>query len=353
MARAKRKASKSYTRYRFSFGPWNIHEGEDPFGPVVRSPFSFAQKVKMYRPMGFKGVQFHDDDVVPADWGASETEKGVRKVKRMLDSEGLVAEFVAPRLWEDPRTIDGAVTSNKASDRRYALDRSKRNIDIANMLDTNKIVLWPAREGTYIREAKDAAASVGRMVDYMNALLEYDPNLRILGEMKPNEPMDQAYFPTVGHFIGLACRTCDPDRVGALIETAHCILAGLDPSDEMAYALWHGKLWSVHLNDQNGLKFDQDKTFGAVNIRRAFNQVDVLEQNGFGKNGEFVGLDVKAMRTQKKAVSMKHLENSREIFLQLVEVSRRINRRVMEEYRNARDYEGLELYIVKTLMGLK
>ena len=22
--------------YRFSFGPWNIHEGADPFGPEVR-----------------------------------------------------------------------------------------------------------------------------------------------------------------------------------------------------------------------------------------------------------------------------------------------------------------------------
>ena len=350
MARAKRPVSQ--TRYRFSFGPWNIHEGADPFGPVVRKPFSFAQKIKMYRPLGFAGVQFHDDDVVPADWSARETEKGVKKVKRLLDSEGLVAEFVAPRLWEDPRTIDGAVTSNLASDRQYALERSKRTIDIANMLDCHQLVLWPAREGTYIRESKDPVASVGRIVDYMDALLEYDPDIRILGEMKPNEPMDQAYLPTVGHFIGLSYRTVDPDRVGALIETAHCILAGLDPSDEMAYALWHGKLWSVHLNDQNGLKFDEDKTFGSVSLRRAFNQVDALEQNGYGKNGEFVGLDVKAMRTQKRAMSTEHLKNSQEIFLRLVEVSRQINRKVMTEYIAARDYEGLELFILKTLMGL-
>ena len=58
------------------------------------------------------------------------------------------------------------------------------------------IVLWLAREGTYIREAKDPMASVGRIVDAVNALLDYDRNIRILGEMKPNEPMDQAYLPT-------------------------------------------------------------------------------------------------------------------------------------------------------------
>ena len=46
--------------------------------------------------------------------------------------------------------------------------------------------------------------------------------------------------------------TVAPDRVGGLIETAHAMLAGLDPSEEMAFALAEGKLWSVHLNDQNG-----------------------------------------------------------------------------------------------------
>ncbi|MFH1825419.1 MAG: hypothetical protein ABH873_09410 [Candidatus Firestonebacteria bacterium] len=27
------KMSKNLTEYRFSFGPWNIHAGADPFGP--------------------------------------------------------------------------------------------------------------------------------------------------------------------------------------------------------------------------------------------------------------------------------------------------------------------------------
>ena len=53
----------------------------------------------------------------------------------------------------------------------------------------------------------------------------------------------------------------------------------------------------MHLNDQNGMKYDQDKTFGAENISQAFNQIRVLVQNGYGNNGEYVGLDVKAMRT--------------------------------------------------------
>ena len=340
-----------HTEYKYTAGPWNIHTGADPFGPPVRDEIPFADKVAKLKEIGYHGVQFHDDDVVSADADAATTQKVAAQVKRILDDHGMAAEFVAPRLWEDPRTIDGAVTSNSAADRKYALDRSLRSIDIANMIGTRNIVLWPAREGTYIRESKDSVAMIGRFLDYLNALLAHDENIRILGEMKPNEPMDQAYCPTVGHFLALAYRTDDPDRVGALIESAHCWLAGLDPSEEMSYALSHGKLWGVHLNDQNGLKFDEDKAFGAVNLRAAFNQVRVLEKNGYGQNGEMVGFDVKAMRTQPQEKCYQHLVNSRRIFEDLLAVVRSIDETELDAYRVARDYEGLELYIIRKLTG--
>lgn len=348
---AKARAQATHTNYRFTFGPWNISQGADPFGPVVRQEVPFAEKIRRYKKLGFDGVQFHDDDVVPADWAAAETRKGVAKVKKMLDDEGLFCEFIAPRLWEDPRTIDGAYTSNSAADRKYAIERSKRAIDIANMIGTRNIVLWLAREGTYIREAKDPVAGVGRIVDAMNVQLEHDPGIRLLCEAKPNEPMDQSYLPTCGHMMGIAYRTAAPERVGILIEAAHSILAGLDPSDDMAYALWHEKLWSVHLNDQNGLKYDQDKMFGGVDLRRAFNIVYVLETAGYGRAGECVGLDVKAMRTTRQADDTKHLANSRRMFLHLVDVVRSLDTSLIAKLRAARDYEALDLYICERLLG--
>jgi xylose isomerase len=322
--------------------------GADPFGPVVRKEVPFAAKIREYKKLGFDGVQFHDDDVVEADLDFTQTMKGVAKVRKMLEGEGLFCEFIAPRLWEHPKTIDGAYTSNNASERKYAIERSKRAIDIANAIGCRDMVLWLAREGTYIREAKCPITAVGRIVDAVNAMLAHDPKIRILGEMKPNEPMDQAYLPTVGHFMGLVYRTSDPSRVGVLIESAHSILAGLDPSDDMAYALWHDKLWSVHLNDQNGPKYDQDKTFASVDLRRAFNTVWVLERAGYQG---CIGLDVKAMRTTKQADQTHHLSNSKKMFEYLVQIARRLNVEKVEAYRAARDYEGLEMFILETLMG--
>jgi xylose isomerase len=119
----------------------------------------------------------------------------------------------------------------------------------------------------------------------------------------------------------------------------------------MGFALAHKKLWTVHLNDQNGIKFDQDKSFGSVDLRRAFNQVRVLDKHNYGTNGEWVGLDVKAMRTQKDATATLHLSNSLEMFKHLLEISRGLDDKQIRQYIDDRNYEGLDLYIMKQIMG--
>ncbi len=338
--------------FRFSFGPWNIHEGADPFGPAVRRTMSFHQKLETYRKMGFEGVQFHDDDAVPdlEKLTGPQIVRAAEELKKTLDEHGLTAEFVAPRMWMDLRTVDGGYTSNSAECRQYALDRTKRTIDIARALGTRNIVLWLAREGTYIREAKDPVVATERIGEALQAMLDHDPEIRVMIEAKPNEPMDHTYIPTIGHAIAMGLMTSAPERVGCLIETAHALLANLSPSDEMGFALAHKKLWSVHLNDQNGLKFDQDLTFGAVDPRRALNQVRVLDQHGFGNQGEWIGLDVKVMRTQKAGVDLKHLEYSRKIFLRLLEISRSFDDAVIAGMVAEQDYEELNYYILDAML---
>src|SRR5687767_13571357 len=142
-------------RYRFCFGPWNISEGADPYGPPTRAPQTFDWKLAQLKALGFDAMMFHDDDAVPAIDEKSEQTilNEARELRRKLDGEGIAAEMVAPRLWFARETIDGAYTSNDPKARRYAIDRSRRSIDIANVLGTDLLVLWLAREGTYLREA--------------------------------------------------------------------------------------------------------------------------------------------------------------------------------------------------------
>jgi xylose isomerase len=234
--------------YRFCFGPWNLSEGADPYGPTSRRPQTFDWKLSKLKSIGFDAMMFHDDDAVPDIDSKSESaiRSEAKELRRRLDGEGVVAEMVAPRLWFAPQTIDGAYTSNDPKARQYAIDRSLRSIDIANILGTDLLVLWLAREGTYLRESKVAWQSYDLLIAAFDKMLAHDPRIRLAIEPKPNEPMDHAYLPTIGHALAIAQLTQDPARVGALIESAHCVLAGLDPSDEIEFALRFGKLWSLH-----------------------------------------------------------------------------------------------------------
>jgi xylose isomerase len=340
-------------KYKFCFGPWNISEGADPYGPMTRPTQTFDWKLEQLKALGYEAMMFHDDDAVPDIDGKSDDQvrKEAKALKKRLDNAGIVAEMVAPRLWFSPMTIDGAYTSNDPKCRKYAVERSLRCIDIAKVLGTDLIVLWLAREGSYLRESKNGRRCVEWLVEAIDKMLAHDKKVRIAIEPKPNEPMDQAYIPTIGHALAVAQLTRDPKRVGCLIETAHAILAGLDPADEIDFAMAFGKLWSLHLNDQNGLKFDQDKPFGSNNLRSAFNQVRALERNKYGSRGEYVCFDVHPFRPTKVEHWLAHLENSRRTFLELLEKVRSFDEKKAQVLIAERNYAALDQMVIEHLLG--
>jgi len=342
------------SQFKFSVGPWNVHSGADSYGPATRKEIPMEEKIARFAQMGFDAVQFHDDDAVPNLNNLSEEEikAEARKLKELLDKYHLKAEFVAPRLWMDPHTIDGGFMSTRKEDREFAMWRAKRSIDIANELGTHLVVLWLAREGTLCAESKSPVWATKQLVEAINEMLRYDENVKICIESKPNEPIDRSICGTMGHVMAISAATIDPKRVGGNLESAHAILAGLDPANEIGFALAMGKLMTVHLNDQNSIRYDQDKSFGVENLRQAFNQVRLLVENNYGSNGEYVGLDVKAMRTTTDEDSYKHLENSLKIFKALEEKARKFDYSYQKECVAKRDFEGLEMYVMNLIMGI-
>src|SRR3954465_15251739 len=186
--------------YKFCFGPWNISEGADPYGPTTRPPQTFDWKLQKLKKLGFDAMMFHDDDALPDidDKSDRQLEKEAKALRKRLDDMGIAAEMVAPRLWFSPMTIDGAYTSNDPKCRQYAIERSLRSIDIAKILGTDLIVLWLAREGSYIRESKTARRGVELLVEACNKMLAHEKKARPPIDPKPKEPMDHAYIPTIG-----------------------------------------------------------------------------------------------------------------------------------------------------------
>jgi xylose isomerase len=131
---------------------------------------------------------FHDDDVVPDidSKPSGQVLQETKQIRKMVEDAGMFMELVAPRLWFSPMTIDGAYTSNDPKARQYAIDRSLRTIDMADALGCDLLVLWLAREGTYVRESKSYKRSLELLVEAANKMLAHHSKIRLAIEPKPS-----------------------------------------------------------------------------------------------------------------------------------------------------------------------
>ena len=202
-------------------------------------------------------------------------------------------------LFGHPIFKDGAFTANEREVRRFALAKVMRNLDLAAELGAKTYVFWGGREGAESGAAKDITAALDRYDEGLNLLSEYvidqGYDIRFAIEPKPNEPRGDILLPTLGHAIAFIGELAHPDIVGVNPEVGHEEMAGINYAHGIAQAMWHGKLFHIDLNGQNGPRYDQDLRFGAGNARGAFWVVDTLLAGGYDGPVHF---DYKPPRTE-------------------------------------------------------
>ena len=202
-------------------------------------------------------------------------------------------------LFGHPIFKDGAFTANERAVRRFALAKVMRNLDLAAELGAKTYVFWGGREGAESGAAKDIRAALDRYNEGLNLLSEYvidqGYDIRFAIEPKPNEPRGDILLPTLGHAIAFISELAHPEIVGVNPEVGHEEMAGINYAHGIAQAMWHGKLFHIDLNGQNGPRYDQDLRFGAGNARGAFWVVDTLLAGGYDGPVHF---DYKPPRTE-------------------------------------------------------
>jgi xylose isomerase len=283
---------------RFSFGIWTVGwQGVDVFGPATRAPMPADRAVRKLAEIGAYGVNFHDNDVF--DFDGHDRDERVGAFRKALEETGLVVTTATTNLFSHPIFKDGGFTSNDRDVRRFALRKVMDNIDLAAELGAQVYVCWGGREGAESGAAKDVQAALDRYKEAFDILgsyvLDHNYDLKFAIEPKPNEPRGDILLPTIGHALAFINELEHPELVGLNPEVGHEEMAGLNYAHGIAQALWHGKLFHIDLNGQNGPRYDQDFRFGAGNARGAFWTVDVLESNGFSGPIHF---DFKPPRTE-------------------------------------------------------
>ncbi|HWM04708.1 MAG TPA: xylose isomerase [Actinophytocola sp.] len=289
--------------HKFSFGLWTVGwQGVDPFGVATREPMDPAYAVEKLAELGAWGVSFHDDDLVPFGSPDAERANRIASFRKALESTGLVVPMATTNLFTHPVFSDGALTANDRDIRRFALRKVLRNLDLAAELGASTYVMWGGREGAESPVAKDVRAALDRYAEAINLLCAYvreqGYDIRFALEPKPNEPRGDILLPTIGHAIAFIGELEEPDRVGLNPEVGHEQMAGMSVVHGYAQALWHGKLFHLDLNGQNGPRYDQDLRFGNGDVKSAFLLVDLLEQAGYDGPRHF---DFKPARTEDES----------------------------------------------------
>jgi xylose isomerase len=286
--------------HKFTFGLWTVgNRGRDPFGEAVRPKIEVVDMLKGLADLGVYGVSFHDDDLMT--FGAPESQRRAELdlFKKTLDETGLVCAMATTNLFYHPIFKDGAFTSNDPQIRRFAIQKTMRNIDVAAELGAPTYVFWGGREGVESAASKDTRDALSRYAEALDFLAGYvkdkQYDLRFAIEPKPNEPRGDIYLPTVGHALAFISTLDHHEMIGVNPEVAHETMSGLSFYQGVAQAIWQDKLFHIDLNDQRIGRFDQDFRFGSEGIKDHFFLVRLLENSGYAGVKHF---DAHAYRTE-------------------------------------------------------
>jgi xylose isomerase len=327
-------------------GVWNIGPGTDPFGGPTREPIPILDRLSIIAEAGITYFEAHDSEIPITEVDAA---------KARADKIGLKCGMYTPSFFADPIFKDGAMTSNDPEIRKIAVQNAKRAVDAALALEAPIVVFWNGREGFDFVLAKNGQEAFKRLVDGFDQVAQYAKEraagkIRLAVEPKPNEPRANMYLATVGEVLYLISRL-DPahrDLFGVNPETAHSRIAGLDYLWDVELCLEAGKLFHIHLNSQDGQRYDQDLPFGYTEPLKDMALLVVLQNAGYDG---IIAFDVKAPRTDSPENIADILTVSSQNLVWLWEKARTVDRSILEKLRKENRNTAIAGYLGQCLFG--
>ena len=327
-------------------GVWNLGPGADPFGGPTRDPIPMLDRLTLLAEAGMTYYEAHDVEIT--------AEMAPQAAKR-AKSLGLKCAMYTPSFFTATEFKDGAMSSNDPKMRKRGLENALRAVDTTAVLGAKTMVFWNGREGFDFVLGKNGRDVVKRLLDGFNqvgayAREQHGTKIKFALEPKPNEPRANMYLANVGEVLYLISRL-DPQvqpLFGVNPETAHSRIAGLDYIWDVELCVEAGKLFHIHLNAQDGQRFDQDLPFGYTEPLKDLAMCVVLQD---AKYAGPICFDVKAPRVDDPADITDVITVSAQNLTWLWERALEVDRRRIEEYRKENRLTALSGYLAQCLYG--
>ena len=302
---------------RFSIAYWHTFtaKGADPFGaatmfrpwerlsdPVDQAKERLIGAFEFMSKLSVPFFCFHDRDIAPEGLTLQETNKNLDVIvdlaQQLMKETGIKLLWGTANLFNHPRYVHGAATSNNADVFAYAAAQVKKALEVTKELGGLNFVFWGGREGYETLLNTDMALEMDNFARFLHMAVDYAKEIGFTGqfliEPKPKEPTKHQYDFDAASVLSFL-RKYDLNKHFKLnIEANHATLSGHTFQHELHYARINGALGSVDAN-QGDMLLGWDTDQMPTNIySTTLAMYEILKNGGLAPGG--LNFDAKVRR---------------------------------------------------------
>ncbi len=216
----------------------------------VDAGFEFMHK------LGIKLFCWHDIDLIPEAADIKETNARLDEISdyilEKMDGTDIKCLWGTANMFNNPRYMNGAGSSNSADVFAFAAAQIKKALDLTVKLGGRGYVFWGGREGYETLLNTDMKFELDNIARLMHMAVDYGRSIGFKGdfyiEPKPKEPMKHQYDFDAATAIGFL-RNYSLDKDFKLnIEANHATLAGHTFEHDLRVSAINGMLGSIDAN---------------------------------------------------------------------------------------------------------
>src|SRR5579884_2523659 len=203
---------------------------------------------------------------------------------------------IAAGLHPDPTYKLGAFINPDKALRRQGIDTLKRGVDLAAALGAH-FIIWPGAEGYNYNFQRDYIYTWNQFIEGVGEVVAHaaSKGVTVFLEHKNSEPAMNILMRNIAACLYVIDRVrrlgVDTSRLKVNMDWQHLIMNGENLAEYAALLHSEGKLGHQHGNSGWGT-FDDDNMAGASFFMQTLELAMILQDVGYGSNGERVGFDL-------------------------------------------------------------
>jgi xylose isomerase len=235
----------------------------------------------------------------PADF------EDVTLLRRLLGDTGLGVSAVNVRSRRTGRWLRGSFSSSVGAERQEVVDDFRRAIDLAREIGVDRITTCPLNDGHDYSFEADYFSLYQYAEESIAAICAHDRAVRVCIEYKWNDPRTRCLLASAGETLAF-CQAVGAANLGVTLDIGHALLAGERPAQSVAMIARAGRLFYVHLND-NDRNWDWDMLPGAFHLLEFVEFVHYLRRAGYTEDWYAYDVATKEMDSVEAFDTVVHL----------------------------------------------